>query len=153
KSFRIDGKESAESFKKFCTGRNRKIWLAHTTGVFEWNIATHQATFYKYNSALAQVGITLISAMLEDRNGNLWFAGYWGLARLNPRTEKFDFFPSSQNNNPEAVYPLLGYGVNSILEDRSGAMWFGTNGKGLARYDRQAERFAHSKEQSAKLSI
>lgn len=153
KPFRIDEKESSASFIKFCKGRYGKIWLAEARGIYEWDAVARRAIFHQYDSALAKVGLTVISEMLEDHNGTIWFAGYWGLARLNPRTEKFDFFSSSQNNIPEAVYPLLGYGVNSILEDHSGALWFGTNGKGLARYDRQAERFAHAKEQSSKLSV
>lgn len=153
KQFRIEGEERAETVLNFCKGRNGKIWLAGKAEIFEWDSVARRATFHRYDSVPELLNQTLIAGMLEDSNGNIWFGSYWGLSRFHPGTEKFDFFPSNQKANPERINPLFEYGVNSILEDRGGALWFGTNGKGLVRYDRQAERFAHSKEPSSKLSV
>lgn len=137
----------------FCLGRNGKIWEASKNGLYQWDIKTEQPIFHRFDAVLTKAGVTVVSQIIEDRNENVWFGGYWGLARFNQRTEKFDYFPSSDKENPEIVNPLLSFGVNSILADRSGALWFGSNGKGLIRYDRQAERFAHSREQSSKLTL
>ncbi|HVE58173.1 MAG TPA: two-component regulator propeller domain-containing protein, partial [Pyrinomonadaceae bacterium] len=151
KQFRLDGQKNADLFLEFCPGRNGKIWLADHKGIFEWNTATRQAVFHPFDSVLTGAKISIVTQMIEDRDGNIWFASYWGLARLNPRSEKFDFFPSSHPGIE--INPLLEYGINSILEDRRGSFWFGSNGKGLSRYDRQAERFAHSNEQNSKIPL
>lgn len=153
KPFHFEGDEKNYWFKKICKGRNGKIWLAGSNNIVELNTSTRQTKFYQYDSVLAKVGLSIINEMLEDRSGNVWLSGYWGLARFHPQTGSFDFFSSEQKDNLEINNPLLGYGINSMLEDRSGAFWFGTNGKGLIRYDRQAERFAHAREQSSKLSL
>jgi signal transduction histidine kinase/ligand-binding sensor domain-containing protein len=152
KHFPIEGVNESRNFIKICIGRNGKIWLATAEAIFEINSLTHQTKIYEYPDNLS-FGMTLINSMLEDNSGNVWFGGYWGLARLNPSTKKFDFFPSNDKESSNPVNPLLSYGINSILQDQSGAIWVGTNGKGLIRYDRQAERFAHSREQSLKISL
>jgi ligand-binding sensor domain-containing protein len=149
----IKGLKENQFFVKIYIGRNGKIWLATKDSIFELNPVTSETQIYEYDYLLSKTGMTIINSVLEDNNGNIWFGGYWGLARLNPSIKKFVFFPASDKENPENINPLLSYGVNSILEDRSGAIWFGTNGKGLIRFDRQAERFAHSGGQSAKLSL
>jgi len=154
KPFYFEGGEKKDSFKKICKGRDGKIWLVGFEGLIELNAATRRSRLHPYDSMLAGIGLTLVSDVLEDESGNVWFSGYWGLARFNPRSEKFDFFNSNPNDRlGVAVLPLLEYGINSILEDRGGALWFGANGKGLGRYDRHAERFAHSREQSSKLAL
>lgn len=70
-----------------------------------------------------------VSALLEDRAGNLWI-GTWGggLVRLRAgRFERFDSGAGLPNNR-----------VCSIFEDRRGRLWVGTEG-GLARFE--GERF------------
>ena len=153
KQFRLEGLKGDEDFIKIYTGRNGKIWLNTKYSLFEIDSVTHETKIYEYDQQLLKAGMTIINSVLEDNNGNIWFGGYWGLARFNPSTQKFDSFLSGAMKNEQNVDPLLKYGVNTILQDRSGAIWFGTNGNGLLRYDRQAERFAHSREQSAKSSF
>lgn len=155
KNYRIKSLNSLKDdyLMNYCLGRNGKIWKVGKKGIYELDIKTEKVIFHQFDAVLLKAGVTVIHQIIEDRSGKLWFGGYWGLARFNQQTEKFDHFPSSDKENPEIVNPLLSFGVNSILEDGSGAMWFGSNGKGLTRYDRQAERFAHSKEQNSKLSL
>ncbi|MBX7173635.1 MAG: hypothetical protein K1X72_21885 [Pyrinomonadaceae bacterium] len=153
KQFRIEGLKENQDFVRIYPGRNGKIWLTTSKAMFEINSVTHETKIYEFDQQLSKTGMTIVNSVLEDKNGNIWFGGYWGLARLNPSTKKFDSFLSGVVDKPENVNQLVRYGVNSILQDRSGAIWIGTNGNGLIRYDRQAERFAHSREQSAKSSL
>lgn len=58
-------------------------------------------------------------ALLEDKNGNLWFGGSNALIRRNNITEQEDLFilPGDYINNARAVW--------SLHEDRLGKIWFG----------------------------
>jgi signal transduction histidine kinase/ligand-binding sensor domain-containing protein len=156
KQFRLVGEEKTELFLNFCLGRSGKLWLAGLKGIFEWDPATRRSTFYRY--AVADFGNpTIVGSIIEDRHGIIWFGGYWGLMRFDPHTEKFVLFPSGEDvqkaDSADQGNSFLVYGLNTILEDKSGALWFGSNGKGLFRHDRQAVRFAHAKENNAKLSL
>ncbi|MBX7173628.1 MAG: hypothetical protein K1X72_21850 [Pyrinomonadaceae bacterium] len=134
-----------------CQGRNNKLWLVGNKGIYGFDLKTQQTVFYPFTPAMLKRSITVVMQIIEDRNGNIWFGGYWGLARFSPQNQKIDYFPSNEKDSKESS--LVGYGVNSILEDRSGALWFGSNGKGIWRFDRQAERFAHFQEKTSKFSL
>jgi signal transduction histidine kinase/ligand-binding sensor domain-containing protein len=153
KEFRLQMIKGEQDFIKIFTGRNGKIWLTTAKAMFEINSVTGETKVYEFDEQLAKAGMRIVNSVLEDNNGNIWFGGYWGLARLNPATKKFDSFLSGVVNKAENVNPLVRYGVNSLLQDRSGAIWIGTNGNGLIRFDRQAERFAHARENSTKSSV
>lgn len=154
KPFRIEGQESDKLILNLCLGRNGTIWLAASKGIYESN-STGISRFHSYRSSLLTQ--TVVNSIVEDHNGYVWLCGYLGLIRFDPRTEGFDFFPSGKttqaSGSESSDSSALEYGVNTILEDRRGALWFGSNGKGLFRYDRQIERFAHANVQSSKLSL
>jgi ligand-binding sensor domain-containing protein len=66
-----------------------------------------------------------IHAMLQDRNGDLWFATTGeGVYRYNGK----GFVQYTQKNG------LSSNTVYSMIEDSSGTIWFGTD-KGVSRYD------------------
>lgn len=64
-------------------------------------------------------------AMLEDRDGNYWFATWdRGVAKLGPGG--FGWFTSAEGLPHDQVL--------AILEDREGSIWAGTRGGGLVRF-------------------
>ena len=67
-----------------------------------------------------------VEEILEDREGNLWFATSQGLRQYDG--SHFTTFSVEDSLVNNMVY--------SILEDRRGDLWFGTNG-GVRRYDRE----------------
>jgi signal transduction histidine kinase/ligand-binding sensor domain-containing protein len=82
----------------------------------------------------ATVGGDVVSGLLVDRHDNLWVAGSLGLMLRTPNghVRKFD----THDGLPDLF-------VRSVVEDRDGNIWIGTNG-GLARY--QGDRFVASAE-------
>jgi ligand-binding sensor domain-containing protein len=73
-----------------------------------------------------------VFSMIEDRNGNIWFGTNAGLSLYNGKTfayiplsfTKGDYiYPSTLPNNEKQT----DNGVTSILEDKSGQLWFGTD--------------------------
>ncbi|HEU4390746.1 MAG TPA: two-component regulator propeller domain-containing protein, partial [Blastocatellia bacterium] len=80
-------------------------------------------TLYRQKEGLPDQDGTL--AVYEDRDSNLWFGAYGGLARLKDGLVT-DFSKSKG---------LISQSVYSIVQDRNGILWFGTMG-GLSRYEK-----------------
>lgn len=79
-----------------------------------------------------------VCAITEDRDGNLWFGTANGLCRYDRKT--FTTVPIPQSDTTslwlDKVYPIVNPNqVMSILQDRHGIFWIGTNGAGVLRYD------------------
>jgi len=69
-----------------------------------------------------------VYSIYEDSSGDLWIGTWRGLNKLVPGDNKespptFIHF----NNNPDDPSSLSGYWITSIYEDRSGALWIGTD--------------------------
>ena len=90
----------------------------------------------------------VVIAAFEDSHGILWIAGGRRLLALDRQTGKLDYHHS--------IYHLPGEMVYSIVEDRSGFLWFGTaGGGGLSRFDRRTGKlktYRHDNENPKSLS-
>ena len=88
----------------------------------------------------------VVIAAFEDSHGSLWLAGSRKLVELDRQTGKF--YHSIRHLPGEMVY--------SIVEDRSGFLWFGVaGGGGLSRFDRrtgEVKTYRHDKENPRSLS-
>jgi diguanylate cyclase (GGDEF)-like protein len=74
-----------------------------------------------------------ISALFEDKNGNIWAGTSSGLARFNPKTNDFTLFtPKSGPNNHRVV--------KKIISDGKDGLWLATWG-GLQHFDLKSHQF------------
>lgn len=71
-----------------------------------------------------------VHALLQSRDGYIWAGTYQGIARFDG--VQFKTFNMANTSG------LLSNGIWSIAEDYTGALWFGTNGGGLARYSKNS---------------
>jgi len=73
-----------------------------------------------------------VRTIIEDTNGNIWLASNEGIirynARLNDEVGQGKSFTNITGN-------LSSDRFFSVLEDRKGNFWFGTNGSGVFYYD------------------
>ncbi len=70
--------------------------------------------------------LTIVHDILEDREGNMWFAvGAGGVHRYDGES----LINISEKDG------LCNSSVNSILEDKDGDLWFATHHNGVCRYD------------------
>lgn len=79
-----------------------------------------------------------ISCISEDRKGNLWFGTTNGVCSFNGEAFINLQIPQSDTSSVwlDKVYPIVNPNqVMSILEDKEGNLWFGTNGAGVYQYD------------------
>src|SRR5688572_4073687 len=72
----------------------------------------------------------IIRNMREDRAGNIWFATFGGPIRYDGKV--FTNFSKEVGLAQTRIF--------SLLEDRSGALWFGSITGGATRYDGKAFR-------------
>jgi len=69
---------------------------------------------------------TTVPAILQTRDGFLWFGTELGLVRF----DGLQFLVFDRTNTPELKSNL----VEALAEDKEGTLWIGTNGGGLTRY-------------------
>ncbi len=82
------------------------------------------------------IGSTVAWSVLADSQGFIWI-GAGALTRLDRRTGKFN----SYHHDPRDPRSIADGKFSSMIEDRSGILWFGTYGGGLSRSDRGTGRF------------
>ena len=85
-----------------------------------------------------------IRSICEDKSGVLWIGTDDGLNKLVPNeNEGTSSTFIRYQNDPKNPNSLSHNEVYSIFEDRSGALWIGTKGGGLNRFDRKKNQFTH----------
>ena len=110
------------------------LWAATHDGLDRFNATTN--SFITYKAELRDVHPYYL-AITEDRKGILWLGTETsGLVRFDPATGK-DTIYQHDENRPET---LSDNRVNSVLFDRSGTMWVGTQA-GLNQFDEVTGRF------------
>ncbi len=75
-----------------------------------------------------------VHAILQDREGFMWFGTGDGLNRFDGRAFR------TYRHNPDDPGSLSDSKINCLFEDRDGVMWIGANNF-LNRFDRSRERF------------
>ena len=112
------------------------LW-AGTTGGGVNRVARKPLPFRRYgHEPGTPYSLTTISTAYEDSHGMLWIGSRGTLYRIDRKTGQSTLYRSGEEPNGLSS----GY-VLSIVEDRSGYLWFGTLGGGLDRFDRRTGRF------------
>ena len=118
------------------------LWFGTTSeGVYRFNGKTF--TQFTVKDGLSS---NTVWSILEDKTGNIWFGTDAGICRYNWKTINYIPITTSGNNNfldgnSYNNSPSSKGGVGSMIQDRSGTIWFGTdsglycyNGKTFARF-------------------
>jgi ligand-binding sensor domain-containing protein len=104
-----------------------------------WNPVLVQSREIRFDRIQADKGLSQSSILciLQDSHGFMWFGTHDGLNHYDGYTFKV-YKPEPQNPNS-----LSSSDVMSVYEDRSKALWVGTAGGGLNRFDPETEQFVH----------
>ena len=119
--------------------REGTIWLGVAgTGVDKFR--RKPLPFKRYivePGSLFEPFITIDTSVYADSHENIWVGSPIGLTRIDGKSGEYSLFrqgapgPSSLSNSF----------VASMVEDRSGYLWIGTDGGGLNRYDPRTRKF------------
>lgn len=111
-------------------GPSRTFWLATKSGLFTLNRDTEELT-------LVTEGYAWKIMVYEDRSGFVWVGSSGdGLDRYDPASGEWRHYRS----HPDDPHSLSDDSVETIHEDQTGTLWFGTRA-GLNRFDRATETF------------
>jgi len=121
------------SFTKYIKEDSKGIiWFATSGGIINFDGNTFKA--YTVKCDTGRIPFRYVSSILEDKNGNLWFASdsSFGVYKYEPGSlgkPNGRFIHYSENEG------LVSNTINCITEDKEGNIWFGSNGSGLCKYE------------------
>ncbi|MEY2429741.1 MAG: hypothetical protein QOJ40_2626, partial [Verrucomicrobiota bacterium] len=118
-AFTMPNRLPNDSVRGICQDRGGRIWIGSNNGMLWYNWFWN--TFYPYNSRYG-LSDTFVSAILEDKEANLWVGTYSGLNRFREGR----FFPEVNNEG------LPFDRVNVLFNDQEGNLWVGSR-EGLSR--------------------
>lgn len=107
-------------------------WFGTAAGAFRFN-----GINWLRITAADGLADSAVHAIYEDRQGNIWLGTTYGVSRLNALDTQGARGYSSEQIRLETYTNadgLAGDGVNAIVQDRQGNLWFGTD-NGLSRFD------------------
>jgi ligand-binding sensor domain-containing protein/signal transduction histidine kinase len=112
-----------------------KFWVGTSQGLDEFDRATGKVTFHVPMAEGVQI------SFFEDRMGAFWIthASGNGLALLDRKSNKLTQYSFYEQDPPAAALT----GVMGILEDAAGALWLGSPGVGLLKFEPDRRRFVH----------
>ena len=135
----LDPDSISEDFSKTVfEDREGSIWVGMgTTGLNHFVRKPLPFKRYRHEADNPQSLLeTFVMAVYADRQDNIWVGSPLGVTRIDGKSGKYSFFTK------RAADPANLSNTTSIVEDRSGYLWFGTYGGGLKRYDPRTGKFA-----------
>jgi len=114
------------------------LYIGTYAGLQTLNLFTGEFTDYEYDLNVEAADIRSIISMHYDTSGTLWLGTFYqGIQYYNVANDAFHFYRSSTAVGGH----LNSYIISSIAEDRSGRIWFASEGSGLNYYDKHTKRF------------
>jgi ligand-binding sensor domain-containing protein len=136
------GERSPRILSTAFVDRGGTCWIGtYNDGVIAHNTRWNGDLMLRHSASVPNsLTSNLIFCICEDDAGNVWFGSDHGISRLNRRAWQFRWLPHSPSDSSTIAAPI----VRSLVFDRDGALWAGTEGGGLDRIDRGAHTVAHT---------
>jgi signal transduction histidine kinase/ligand-binding sensor domain-containing protein len=116
-------------------GLDGRVWVGtHADGISVLDVASERFTHYRNQVGVAgSLAANKIWALTGDAAGGVWVATDNGLDYLAPGKANFQHHQQSAGNEPGKDGSLLDNHVRSLLQDRQGRLWVGSE-KGLQQW-------------------
>lgn len=120
--------------------REGNLWIGSDRGGLA-RLDRKTGAFTEYRESRGGLTDTHVLALLCDRDGDIWIgADGGGLIRLHRRSDGREIF-THYTYNPAAPDGLNNAYIKTIIQDRSGMLWIGTNGGGISCLQKGAKQF------------
>jgi ligand-binding sensor domain-containing protein/serine phosphatase RsbU (regulator of sigma subunit) len=161
-AFPIDDESAQESENESSSATNGiatmtsdndgNIWVGTRTDgvVFQFSTATRTGTRFTFKSERTDVSpeqsaididqttrTSPVHALYVDAAKNLWVGTRLGLWRYDAREQRW----ASYTNSPTDPNSISDNDINTIFQDRTGVLWFGTQAGGLSKFVPQSASF------------
>lgn len=116
-----------------------RLWIGTAAGLERFNVATGTFTLFPSPPDNPNAVSYAAAAIFADSRGYFWIHTPLndGVRRFDPRTGAFVHCQNELNDARSLSTNL----VNTVYEDRSGVLWFGTDAGSLNRLDHYGEKF------------
>ncbi len=124
----------------FIQDREGFFWIASQTSLIKWN----GSDITIYNRSNAGLSDNTVTAVIEDRKGNIWIGTMGGLNKYDKETNTFSQFKHNPSDANSLSHESIGT-VNqfqTLIEDGEGYLWIATQ-NGLNRFDPHKGEFKH----------
>lgn len=109
-----------------------------TTGLLQLALyAQSSLLWFQNHTTSSGLSSNKVNAMLQDKNGFLWFATEDGLNRF----DGYEF--KVYRNNPADSLSLSDNNIWTLFEGADGDLWIGTKSGGLSRYNYNSDSFSN----------
>ncbi len=112
-------------------------------------VGTEEGIYIRLNNDTNFTLVTIegrYNKIVVDLQNNVWCGTNNGLLLFeNADKQKKPVFKSRFNYNPLLVHSLSKNIIRSLLVDRTGILWVGSNGGGINKYDPTRKRFKHAR--------
>lgn len=117
------------------------LWIGTYNGLNRLDDYSPQFTVYRHRPQDPNsLGFDFVLPIMEAQDGKIWFGtfgdGIWVFQNENDKSAGFVHFTQDSTINKS----LCGNNVRSILQDRTGVIWIGTD-KGVSTYDPRTNSF------------
>jgi ligand-binding sensor domain-containing protein len=139
KSFtNITSKESSARFFSVLEDRKGNLWFGSIgSGVYLYDGSSFQSFTTKEGLLNNDVG-----SIYEDKKGNIWFGVFGGASRFDGKSFR-NYIINGDAMNEDRTGKTFSdrppYEVTSIMEDKTGKLWFGTRGNTFVYDARQPD--------------
>jgi ligand-binding sensor domain-containing protein/DNA-binding response OmpR family regulator len=139
--FRKEGNQNSlksNEISKLYFDSKGMLWILTENGFDSYDLQQKVFTHYSHHSPLGNFfNEDVFRDILEIDPGVYYLATDAGLKIYNSHNNTFKHYYSEKNNK----YALSNNHLNSLLRDDTGAIWIGTYGGGLNRFDRLTGHF------------
>jgi diguanylate cyclase (GGDEF)-like protein len=119
---------------------NKQLWVGtRTRGLLKLDLEARTSKNFTFGPSETSLSSDSIFDLATDTNGGLWIATQAGLDRLDMATQKVTRFAPAMARLSDDPALLQ---VNSVLVERRGVVWLGTNA-GLLSYDPAANTWRY----------
>jgi len=146
----------ANSVRSILEDRSGRIWLGtEGDGLKRYN--RHERDFEDFSEPIAlalgqrQRSGLHVEALAHGANDTVWFAGAFGVGRLDPLLRRVDWLPETRGQAND----VRERGYRALVAAKDGSLWYGSSSGGVTRHDPrsgQSRTWRHAEGDAASLS-
>jgi signal transduction histidine kinase/ligand-binding sensor domain-containing protein/DNA-binding response OmpR family regulator len=150
---KIDHSGNALSILTLELDSEKNLWIGtYQNGLFVYNPSSSQYKQYLAGPTSHDISQNDIFFVKQDTKGLIWIGTNGrGVNVFNPKTQTFSKYSNHPQNKGDLQLPLNGF-MRAIAEDKTGDIWLGSNGTGIAVFHRDNKSFTLYNKLNSQLS-
>jgi len=128
---------SLDRFIPGCFNRKKILSFFFTLVFFTSSFSQNKNLHFEHISVEQGLSQSIVTSIIQDKNGFLWFGTEDGLNRYDGY--QFKIF----KHNPGNPSSISDNGIMCLYKDKQNNIWIGTDKRGLNKYDYRTGKFVH----------